>query len=252
MPRLQKLVVAAGLAARRKCEELIRAGRVTVDGRAVLAPEQEVDPTRSRICVDGKPLPVAGADRPSRARTYLLLHKPAGVLSTCRDTHGRRTALDLVGKAGVRLYPVGRLDADTEGLLLLTDDGELTHRLTHPRYQVPKVYVAEVEGVVGEAALARLRRGVRLEDGLARADRVRLLGRKGERSRIELELHTGKKRQIRRMLAAVGLPVRTLTRTRLGPIALGRLSVGRWRKLTGSEVARLRRAGGLADSTRGT
>lgn len=173
------------------------------------------------------------------------MHKPAGVISTCRDTHGRRTVLDVVGAAARGLHPVGRLDADSEGLLLLTDDGELTLRLTHPRYQVPKLYLVEVEGRISDQAIARLARGVRLEDGPARADRVGPPERRGDRSRVEIELHTGKKRQIRRMFSAVGFPPRRLLRSRLGPLALGRLPAGRWRELSASEVARLRAAVGL-------
>ena len=239
MPRLQKLIAAAGLASRRKSETLIRAGRVTVDGQVVSAPDTEVNPARSRICLDGQPLP------PPRPPTYLLLHKPAGVLSTCRDTHGRQTVLDLLGGRGRGLHPVGRLDADTEGLLLLTNDGELTVRLTHPRYQVPKVYLVETEGTITPRAVASLRQGVRLEDGMARADLARLLAQRENRSRIEIELHTGKKRQIRRMLAALGFPVRKLVRIRLGPLVLGQLAPGRWRRLTGREVEEVRRAAGL-------
>ena len=214
---------------------------MTVNGEVVLTPGALVDPDLSRICVDGKPLS-------RRPPTYLLLNKPAGVLSTCRDTHGRKTVLDLVGDAARGLYPVGRLDADTEGLLVLTDDGELTLRLTHPRYEAPKVYLAEVKGAIPEEAVEKLLRGVVLEDGLARADRARLIGAdtgRSARSRLEIELHTGKKRQIRRMLSCLGFPVLRLTRTRMGSLSLGKLPRGHWRKLTASEVARLHAEAGL-------
>ena len=235
MPRLSKLIADAGIASRRKAADLIRAGRVRVDGEAITSPGVQVDPTTSRVEVDGR---LVAAEE----RVYLLLNKPADSLSTVVDQRGRRTVVDLVGGVEQRVYPAGRLDADTEGLLLLTNDGELTFRLTHPRYGVEKVYEAEVKGRPSGAALRRLEEGVMLEDGVARAVRARLLEGGGEGSRVEVVLHSGRKRQVRRMLKAVGHPVLRLRRTRLGSLTLGSLQVGEWRALTVAEIEGLRTA----------
>lgn len=169
---------------------------------------------------------------------YLVLNKPMGVVTTARDPQGRRTVVDLVRRSG-RLYPVGRLDADTTGLVLLTNHGDLAHRLMHPRYEVPRVYLAEVEGRVTSATVARLLRGVPLEDGVARARAVSQRGRASARTSLEITMTEGRKREVRRMLAAVGHPVRSLARVSFGPVGLGPLQVGRWRDLTASEVGRL-------------
>ncbi len=232
MQRLSRLIAAAGVASRRKCEELIRAGRVRVDGEVVTNVGAKADPARARIEVDGKPIAV-------EPPVYILLNKPRGPLSAVTDDRGRETVVGLVKGVKARLYPVGRLDGDTEGLLLLTNDGDLTYRLTHPRYQVDKVYQAEVKGVPDRSALERLRRGVMLSDGPSRAVRVRLLGRGKEGARVELTLHSGRKREVKRLLKAVGHPVARLRRVRVGPLTLGGLTPGQWRRLSEEEVSRL-------------
>jgi 23S rRNA pseudouridine2605 synthase len=203
--RLAKFLAHAGASSRRGAEALIAAGRVT------------------------------GAER----RVVYALHKPLGVVSTARDTHGRRTVLDLVPAAGLRLYPVGRLDIDSTGLLLLTNDGELANRLTHPRFEVPKTYRAELGGApVADRTLRRLREGIRLEDGMTAPARVRRLGPK----ELELTIHEGRNRQVRRMCEAVGHPVVSLQRTAFGPLALDGLAPGRSRLLGEAELERLRAA----------
>jgi 23S rRNA pseudouridine2605 synthase len=211
---------------------------VTVDGEVVTDPARDVTGEEA-IAVDGRPV---GA--PPARRVVYAVNKPAGVVSTARDTHGRPTVVDLVGgrdEIGARLYPVGRLDADTTGLLLLTDDGDLAHRLTHPRFEVPKTYRARVENApVSERALRRLREGVELEDGRTAPARVRRVG-PGE---LELTLHEGRKRQVRRMCDAVGHPVTALRRVAFGPLLLGELPEGAARRLTAAEVQRLRDAAG--------
>jgi 23S rRNA pseudouridine2605 synthase len=229
--RLAKYIAHAGIASRRAAEALIRDGRVTVDGQIARDPARDVDDS-SRVSVDGSVL--AGAE----ARVVYALHKPAGVVSTARDTHGRPTVVELVPHRG-RLYPVGRLDADTTGLLLLTNDGELAHRLTHPSFEVEKAYRARVAGgQLDEAALRALRTGVELEDGPTAPARARRLGPQ----ELELILHEGRKRQVRRMCEAVGHPVTALRRVRFGPLSLGELAPGEYRRLSAAEVKRLRAA----------
>lgn len=235
--RLQRALARAGLGSRRACEALIRDGRVTVDGRAAKLGDR-VDPATDRVTVDGRRVPLD-----PRAR-YLAFHKPAGVVTTLRDRHA---STDLAGflPPGTRVFPVGRLDRDTEGLLLLTNDGELANRLMHPRHGVEKEYLAEVEGTPTERRLGRLVRGVELEDGPARALRARAAGRAGGRGAVRLVMGEGRKREVRRLLAAVGLPVRRLIRVRVGPIRLGRMSAGETRELTPEEVRALYRAAGM-------
>ncbi len=228
--RLAKFLAHAGASSRRGAEALIAAGRVTVGGRVVDDPALDVGES-SAVALDGRP--VKGAER----RVVYALHKPLGVVSTARDTHGRRTVLDLVPAAGLRLYPVGRLDIDSTGLLLLTNDGELANRLTHPRFEVPKTYRAELGGApVADRTLRRLREGIRLEDGMTAPARVRRLGPK----ELELTIHEGRNRQVRRMCEAVGHPVVSLQRTAFGPLALDGLAPGRSRLLGEAELERLR------------
>jgi 23S rRNA pseudouridine2605 synthase len=238
--RLAKHLAHAGVASRRAAEALIADGRVSVDGQVVTDPARDVSGEQA-ITVDGRPV---GARE--RERAVYAVNKPAGVVSTARDTHGRPTVVDLVRDAGRRLYPVGRLDADTTGLLLLTDDGDLAHRLTHPRFEVPKIYRARVRGgAVSARALRELREGVELDDGRTAPARVRQVG-PGE---LELTLREGRKRQVRRMCAAVGHPVESLERIAFGPLRLGDLREGGVRRLPPAEVERLRAA---ADGPRGT
>jgi 23S rRNA pseudouridine2605 synthase len=228
--RLAKHLAHAGVASRRAAEKLIFDGRVTVAGRVVKDPATDVDGSE-RIAVDGRPVGAA-----EHERAVYILNKPHGVVSTAYDTHGRKTVVDLV-KAGRRLYPVGRLDAETTGLILLTDDGELAHRLTHPSFEVPKTYRAVVRNPpVREPALRKLREGVELDDGRTAPAKVRRIN-SGE---VELTIHEGRKHQVRRMLDEVGHRVESLERVAFGPLRLGNLPSGGHRRLTPAEVERLR------------
>lgn len=235
--RLQRSLARAGLGSRRACEELIAAGRVQVNGRAATLGDR-VDPALDEVRVDGHRVSVDPGLR------YLALHKPRGVTTTMRDPHAERDLTGLLPR-GPRVFPVGRLDRETEGLLLLTNDGDLAHRLAHPRHGVEKEYLAEVEGTPAERHVGRLRRGVRLEDGTARAVDARIAGRSGGRGAVRVVMTEGRKREVRRMLEAVGLPVRRLVRTRIGPVRLGRLRAGESRELTPEEIRYLYRAAGL-------
>jgi 23S rRNA pseudouridine2605 synthase len=231
--RLAKHLAQAGVASRRAAEGLIAEGRVTIGGEVVRDPARDVDGSED-IAVDGR----AVAAAPAELVVYAV-HKPAGVVSTARDTHGRPTITGLVDARGLRLYPVGRLDADTTGLILLTNDGELANRLTHPRYEVPRTYRAEVTGgPVPEPALRALREGVELDDGRTAPAAVRQL-RPGL---LEIVLREGRKRQVRRMCAAIGHPVLRLERVAFGPLELGDLPQGASRRLRAEEVRRLREA----------
>jgi 23S rRNA pseudouridine2605 synthase len=231
MIRLQKVLAERGVASRRAAEELMREGRVRVEGTLVreLGTRVALD---ARIEVDG-----SAVAAPPRHR-YVLLNKPRGVVSTARDERGRRTVVDVLG-ARERLYPVGRLDADSEGLLLLTNDGAWAERVLHPRHGHEREYEVIVAGAVPPASLAALRRGIALEEGVARAARVALAGRGGRGSVLRLVLLTGWKRQVRRMCTAVGVKVVRLRRVRMGPLLLGRLRPGAWRELTPREVRAL-------------
>jgi 23S rRNA pseudouridine2605 synthase len=231
--RLQKVLARAGLGSRRACEDLIRESRVTVNGRVATLGDR-VDPRADRVEVDGVRVPLDPELR------YLALHKPRGVVTTARDPQGRPDVSRYYPE-GVRVFPVGRLDRDTEGLLLLTNDGELANRLLHPRYGVEREYLAEVDGRPTERTLAALRRGVELEDGPARAASARPAGGSGERGAVRVVMTEGRKREVRRLLEAVGLPVRRLIRVRVGPIRLGRLGPGEVRELDPREVRELLR-----------
>jgi 23S rRNA pseudouridine2605 synthase len=225
--RLAKYLAHCGVASRRRAEELIAAGRVTVAGERVTDPARDVDET-SGVALAGKPV------RPE-PREVWMLNKPAGVVSTAREPGRRRAVVELVDSKR-RLYPVGRLDADSTGLILLTNDGELANRLIHPRYEVPRAYRARVSGRPDEAALRRLREGVELEDGTTAPARVRRIAP----NVLEITIHEGRKRQVRRMLDAVGHPVVELERIAFGPLRLRGLAPGEHRRLTPAEVERLR------------
>jgi len=240
--RVQKILAAAGLGSRRACEELIAAGRVAVDGERITL-GAKADPTNQVITVDGERI----ATNPHLL--HLLLNKPLGVVTTVTDPQGRPTVMDLV-PASPRVYPVGRLDQDTEGLLILTNDGELANRLAHPRYEIEKTYVAQVRGQLRRRAVRQLLEGVELDDGPARARSVRELGSAADRTLVEIVLAEGRKREVRRMLATVGIPVQRLARVKIGPLALGDISPGKHRPLTGGEVRDLYRAVGLGDPER--
>jgi len=233
--RLNAFLARAGVASRRRADELIRDGRVRVNGRP--GELNTVVGKRDVVEVDGRRIA-------RQALAYVLLHKPPGVVTTARDPQGRSTVVELVPPEP-RVVPVGRLDADTTGALLLTNDGDLAHRLAHPRYGVPKVYEADVEGAPSREALESLRDGVELEDCRTAPAEVRVLSTSRRRSRVELTLHEGRKHQVKRMFEAVGHPVRRLHRSRYAGLDLDGLEEGRWRTLTRGEVETLRRAVGL-------
>jgi 23S rRNA pseudouridine2605 synthase len=235
--RLNKALSAAGLGSRRAVEDLVRAGRVSVDGEVVQDLGRRVDPAHDRVTLDGSRVVL------DERRRYWLLNKPAGVISTAADPSGRPTVVGLVPDQP-RVFPVGRLDRDTEGLLLLTNDGPLAYRLTHARYGVEKRYLAEVERLPADAP-ARLRKGVQLEDGLAKPVRVRVVAGTGRRRMIEVVLVEGRNREVRRLLEAVGAPVRRLVRTAVGPIRLTGLAPGEFRALRPDEIRGLYQAIGL-------
>jgi pseudouridine synthase len=233
--RLNKILAQAGLSSRRGADRLITDGHVAVNGAVTRELATLADPAIDRITVHGRPLPAA------EALHYVALHKPGGYVTTVRDPHGRPVVTELVD-VGARLYPVGRLDWDVEGLLLLTNDGPLTHRLLHPRYGLPRVYDAEVAGCVAREALPRWRRGTQLDDGPAMPLAVELLGHARESTRLRLTFAEGRKHEVKRYCQAMGHRVRRLRRTAFGPVALGDLAPGRWRRLTRAEIAALRRA----------
>ena len=230
--RLQKVLARAGFGSRRKCEEFVAAGRVEVNGE-IAELGRRVDPSSDRIAVDGIPVVV------DTTIVHWLLNKPAGYITTASDPHGRQTVFALVPSTP-RVFPVGRLDLDSEGLLILTNDGELAQLLMHPRHGVEKEYFAEVDGVPSAGALRRLREGVELDDGVTRPARARLVQKSPDGgSAIEIVVKEGRKRMVRRMCSAVGHPVRRLVRMRIGPIADRRLPPGEWRALTAAEVRAL-------------
>jgi 23S rRNA pseudouridine2605 synthase len=231
--RLQKVLADAGIGSRRQCEQLIADGRVTVDGKTIGWFGARVDPERAIIHVDGRRVQTRAAMR------YYAVNKPRGVVSTMSDPEGRATLADYVTDVPERLFHVGRLDTDTEGLILLTNDGELSHRLTHPKYGVAKTYLAEIPGPVKRDLGKRLQEGMRLSDGWAKADRFRVVEELGRRVMVEVTLHEGRKHIVRRLLAGAGHPVRRLARTEFGPIRLGPLRPGTIRALTQREIGEL-------------
>jgi 23S rRNA pseudouridine2605 synthase len=231
--RLQKVLAAAGLGSRRACEELIAAGRVSVDGKVVREQGMRVDPRTAIVSVDGSRVNVR------EDLVYLALNKPRGVLSTMSDPEGRPTVGDYVAERSQRLFHVGRLDAETEGLLLLTNDGELAHRLTHPSFGVPKTYLAEVPGPIPRALGRRLRDGIELEDGFVKVDSFGVVDVAAGRAVVELVLHEGRNHLVRRLLEAVDHPVSRLVRTAIGPVQLGHQRQGTVRKLTQHEIGDL-------------
>jgi len=237
--RLQKVLAAAGMGSRRDCEKLIDEGRVSVDGQLVREQGLRVDPARVSIEVDGLPLPAA------KGHIVIALNKPRGVVSTMFDPEGRRCVGDLVAGREERLFHVGRLDADTEGLLLLTNDGDLAQHLAHPSFGVAKTYLAQVRGKVARDVGRTLREGIELDDGPARVDSFRVIQSTPDQALVEIVLHEGRKHIVRRMLKAVDLPVQALVRVKIGPVSLGDIKPGRMRVLTNREVGEL-----LTDSGR--
>jgi pseudouridine synthase len=244
--RLQKLLSQAGVASRRLAEELIVQGRVQVNGVTVTELGTKADPGADEIKVDGRRI------RTDTRKRYILLHKPRGYMTTRSDPEGRPTVLDLLRSVREYIYPVGRLDYDSEGLLLLTNDGELAARLTHPRHEVDKVYEARVRGVPDEHVLERLAKGVTIDGKRTAPAKVRVLDppkkypSENDQTRVELAIHEGRHRQVRQMFDAIGHPVVRLRRVRIGPIADPDMPPGHWRELTPQEVARLRRTAGIA------
>lgn len=237
--RLQKVLAAAGIASRRASENLIHEGRVEVNGRVVTEQGVRIDPESDVVRVDGSRIP------PPRRHLYMVINKPRGVVSTMEDPEGRRTLSDLLEGARpgkpARLFHVGRLDTDTDGLLLLTNDGDFAHKLAHPSYEVPKTYLVEVTGVVNQATIKRLREGIVLDDGPVRLSSVKLVSTAADRSLVKLTLHEGRNRIVRRTMEFVGHPVRHLSRIGIGPVRLGTLASGQLRDLTREEL------GGLLD-----
>jgi 23S rRNA pseudouridine2605 synthase len=231
--RLQKLLAQSGVASRRKCEELMLDGQVEVDGEVVTRLGTKVDPRTAVIRVAGKRLP------PVSPHVYLVLNKPRGVVSTMSDPEGRRTLSDFVADRPERLFHVGRLDTDTEGLILLTNDGDFAHRMAHPSYEIDKTYVAEVPGPISKATGQQLLDGVTLEDGPVTVSRFRVVSAHRDRAIVELVIHEGRNRIVRRLLESVGHPVKRLTRTAIGPVRLAGLARGELRELTRDELGSL-------------
>ncbi|MBR6029156.1 MAG: rRNA pseudouridine synthase [Clostridia bacterium] len=234
MMRLQKYLALCGVASRRASEKLIAEGKVTVNGRTVREMGVQVDETSDKVCVSGKPV------KPENEKHYLAYHKPLGEMTTVTDPEGRATVMDKFRDYPVRLFPVGRLDYDSEGLLLLTNDGEMMQHLLHPSHEVPKEYLCRVMGRVGEEQLRRLRAGVSIDERLTSPADARLVRYEGENSVLLVTIHEGRNRQVRRMIEAVGHEVTALRRVGFGPIKLGDLPRGMWRKLTEAEVRRLK------------
>jgi 23S rRNA pseudouridine2605 synthase len=232
--RINKYLANLGVASRRSVDEMIEQGRIVVNGKAAV-PGMKINPFRDEIFLNGK------AVTRKDSLTYIILNKPKGVISTVEDTHHRETVTDMV-KTDVRLYPVGRLDQDSEGLVLLTNDGELTFRLTHPKYHIPKIYEVSVLGQVKEGKLQELRNGVELEDGKTQPAKVTALRSERHRTLLQITLYEGRKRQIRRMAATLHLHVLQLKRVKIGPVELGDLREGKYRTLTKEEVATLKKA----------
>lgn len=233
--RLQKVLAAAGVASRRASEQLIDEGRVEVNGAIVTEQGMRVDPERDVIRVDDARIP------PPRRHRYVVLNKPRGVVSTMEDPEGRPTLSDYLPRGKERLFHVGRLDTDTDGLILLTNDGDFAHRMAHPSYEVPKTYLVEVAGIMDNRSLKRLEKGVTLDDGPVRPDRVKLISRNETKSKtlLSITLHEGRNRIVRRLMDAVGHPVDQLARTSIGPVRLGHLPVGQSRDLTSEELGAL-------------
>ena len=241
--RLQKILSTAGVASRRLSEELILQGRVSVNGQTVTELGTKADPSVDEIKVDGRRI------KTEQRKRYVLLNKPRGYITTRSDPEGRPTVMDLMKGIKEYIYPVGRLDYDSEGLLLLTNDGELAARLTHPRHEVEKVYEARVKGVPDDRALDRLARGVPIDGRRTAPAKIRasepFARGSGEQTIVEISIHEGRQRQVRKMFEAVGHPVVRLKRVRIGPLEDPDMPVGHWRELTPQEVSRLRKASGL-------
>ena len=232
MERLQKVMAHAGVASRRKSEEIIKEGRVKVNGEVVTAMGVKVDPNNDEIEVDGKIIT-------EEKKIYILLYKPEGYITTVDDPRGRKTVLDLIDDVKQRIYPVGRLDYDTSGLLLLTNDGDMTYVLTHPSYEIEKKYLVEAKGYIDDKNFKRLEEGVQLEDGLTAPAEVKVINRKKDKSKFTLSIHEGRNRQVRRMCKKIGHEVEKLKRSNFGPLNLNGLKAGEYRYLSSKEINKL-------------
>ena len=237
--RLQKIIAQAGLASRRAAESMILAGRVTVDGQTITELGGKYDSSRHKICVDGKPLNFV------EKKVYYLLNKPKGYLSTAKDERGRRTVLDLLPEVSERVYPLGRLDNNTEGLLLISNDGDLMNGLLHPRYKVNKTYVARVAGIPTEKSLDKLRQGIKLEDGMTAPAVVKMLEASDSEAKVEITIHEGRNRQVRRMFTAIGCDVLALKRVKFAGLTLKGVKRGHYRPLTDEEITELYKIAGI-------
>ena len=233
LERLQKIISAAGIASRRAAEQLMIEGRVRVNGKVVTELGTKADPERDHIKVDGKLI------NPGQPKAYIMLNKPAGYVTTMSDPEGRKTVRELLKGIRGRVYPVGRLDYTTEGLLLMTNDGDFAHQIMHPLYELPKTYLVKINGMLDEKAMHTLAKGVYLDDGRTMPAEVKKIRKEVSNSWIEITIREGKKRQVRRMLERVGHPVIKLKRTRIGPVSLGTLPLGRYRHLKPGEVSAL-------------
>ena len=228
--RLQKILSHAGVASRRAAEQMILNGRVKVDGKIVTELGEKFDIEVNKIYVDDKLINC------TEKKVYILLNKPKNILSTVKDDRGRKTVIDLITDIDERIYPVGRLDYDTEGLLLLTNDGELMNAVLHPKFQINKTYLAKVKGEITETKLNKLREGIQLEDGLTAPAIVRVVGKSSTEAKIEITIHEGRNRQVRRMIAAIGCEVTKLKRVKFANLLIRDLKIGQYRKLTGMEI----------------
>lgn len=237
--RLQKILSRAGIASRRAAEQMILEGRVKVDGKIITELGRKFDITTDKISVDDESISC------NMNKVYILLNKPKNVISTAKDDRGRRTVIDLITDVDERIYPVGRLDFDTEGLLLLTNDGELMNGLLHPKFQINKTYLAKITGVVTEDKLNKLREGIQLDDGMTAPAIVRLIGKSSTEAKIEITIHEGRNRQVRRMFSAIGCEIKKLKRIRFANLTIHNLEIGKYRKLSEVEIEKLYKMTGL-------
>jgi len=231
--RLNKYIASCGAASRRGADTLVEVGKVTVNGCVVKTHGMDIDVHKDTVCVDGVIL------RPEQKKVYIMLNKPAGVLSTCRDDRGRKTVLDIVHDVDERLFPVGRLDYDTEGMLLLTNDGDFAYQCTHPKHEQDKTYYAEVNGELTSTALSTLEQGVIIDGRITSKAKIKVLNKSGNQTKLQITIHEGRNRQVRKMFEAVGCHVSYLKRTAIGNLTIGNLALGQWRYLTGKDFSLL-------------
>jgi len=231
--RLNKYIASCGAASRRGADALVESGRVTVNGCVVKGHGMDIDVHKDTVCIDGVEL------RLEQSKIYIMLNKPAGMLTTCRDDRGRKTVLEIVNGVDERLFPVGRLDYDTEGLLLMTNDGDFAYQCTHPKHEQDKTYYAEVNGELTSAALSRLKQGVAIDGRITSKAKIKILGKSGNQTKLTIAIHEGRNRQVRKMFEAVGCRVSYLKRTAIGNLTIGDLGLGQWRYLTEKDFSLL-------------